>query len=304
MTTTTSYPTIILIAGHWLGAWAWDEVLTHLGPDRARSVAMTLPGLDGDDINRAERTLDDQAEAIRDVIAQHGDLPAVLVAHSGANAPVSLFLDRHPELVARVVWVDSGPVADGGVFAPDFPAEREDLPLPSFDDLRHQASLDGLSAEALERFRARAVPEPAPVLRQPVELASGARHGVPTTLVCCSISGEEVMALVQAGHPMFAEVANLEHVDFIDLPTGHWPMWSRSRDLAEVIRSTASRTRMSLLGVHAVHCSAESAIALGVLEDRGPQRPAIDIRPEHVLEDHLRISRLPQQEVRGPLLSG
>lgn len=241
MTTTTSTPTIVLIAGHWLGAWAWDEVLEHLETDRTRAVAMTLPGLDGDDANRAAKTLDDQEAAIRDVIAQHGDHPAILVAHSGANAPVSLILDLHPELVSQVVWVDSGPVADGSVFAPDFPDELEELPLPSFDALGQQASLEGLSAEALERFRARAVPEPAPVLRQRVELANEARRGVPTTLVCCSISGEQVIALAQAGHPMFAEVANLEHVDIVDLPTGHWPMWSRPRDLAEVIRSAASQ---------------------------------------------------------------
>lgn len=242
MTSTTSSPTIVLIAGHWLGAWAWDDILENLETDHTRAVAVTLPGLDGDDTNRAAKTLDDQAAAIRDVIAQHGDQPAVLVAHSGANAPVSLILDRNPELVSRVVWVDSGPVADGSVFAPDFPDELEELPLPSFDSLGQQASLEGLSTEALERFRARAVPEPASVLRQPVRLVDEARHGVPTTLVCCSISGEQVMELVQAGHPMFAEVANLEHVDIIDLPTGHWPMWSRPRDLAKVIRSAALQT--------------------------------------------------------------
>lgn len=242
MTTTKSSPTIVLIAGHWLGAWAWDETLEHLEAADIRAVAMTLPGLDGDDNNRAAKTLEDQAAAIRDVITRRGDQPAILVAHSGANAPVSLVLDRHPELVARVMWVDSGPVADGTVFAPDFPAELDELPLPSFDALGQQASLEGLSAEALERFRTRAVPEPASVLRHPVELVNESRHGVPTTLVCCSISGEQVTELVQAGHPMFAEVANLEHVDIIDLPTGHWPMWSRPRDLAEIIRSAASQT--------------------------------------------------------------
>lgn len=242
MTTTQNSPTIVLIAGHWLGAWAWDETLEHLEAAHTRAVAMTLPGLDGDDTNRLAKTLDDQAAAIRDVITQRGDQPAILVAHSGANAPVSLVLDRHPELVSRIVWVDSGPVADGTVFAPDFPAELEELPLPSFDALGQQASLEGLSAEVLERFRMRAVPEPASVLRQPVELVNESRHSVPTTLVCCSISGEQVTGLVQAGHPMFAEVANFEHVDIIDLPTGHWPMWSRPRDLAEVIRSAASQS--------------------------------------------------------------
>lgn len=239
MTAMSSSPTVVLIPGHWLGAWAWDDVLEHLEADGTRAVAMTLPGLDGDDADRAAKTLDDQAAAIRDVIAQQGDRPVILVAHSGANAPVSLALDWHPELVARVVWVDSGPVADGTAFAPDLPAAREDLPLPSFDDLGQQASIDGLSAEALERFRTKAVPEPAPVLRHPVELTNEARRRIPTTLVCCSISGEQVMELVKAGHPMFAEVANLERVDVVDLPTGHWPMWSRPRDLAEIIRAAS-----------------------------------------------------------------
>jgi pimeloyl-ACP methyl ester carboxylesterase len=242
MTTAMSSPTIILIAGHWLGAWAWDEVLEHLKSDHPRAIAMTLPGLDAHDPERATKTLDAQAEAILGVITQHGGQPAILVAHSGANAPVSLVMDRYPELVHRVVWVDSGPVATGSVFAPDLPEEVEELPLPSFDVLAQQASLEGLSAEVLERFRARAVPEPGPVLRQPVDLTNDARREVRTTLVCCSIPSAQVLELAQTGHPMFAEVANLEHLDVIDLPTGHWPMWSRPRDLAKAIQSAASRT--------------------------------------------------------------
>lgn len=243
MTTTTSSPTIILIAGHWLGAWAWDEVLEHLNTGHA--IAMTLPGLDEDDSERAAKTLDDQAAAVLDVFARHGiseDQPATIVAHSGANAPVSLVLDRHPELVERVVWVDSGPVAAGSVFAPDLPEEVEELPLPPLDVLAQQASLEGLSAEVLERFRSRAVPEPGPVLRQPVELTNDARRKVRTTLVCCSIPSAQVLELARSGHATFAEVANIEHLDIIDLPTGHWPMWSRPRDLAEAIQSAGSPT--------------------------------------------------------------
>lgn len=245
MTTATNKPTIVLIAGHWLGAWAWDEVLQHLQADNSRAVAMTLPGFDGDDPEPATKTLDDQAAAILDVIARLGaseNQPATIVAHSGANFPVSMVLDRHPELVRRVVWVDSGPVATGSIFAPDTPEGMEELPLPPFDVISQQASLEGLSEEILERFRARAVPVPGPVLRQPVDLANDARRTVPTTLVCCSIGSAQVLELARTGHAMFAEVADLEHLDLIDLPTGHWPMWSRPRDLAEVIRSAATRT--------------------------------------------------------------
>ncbi|MCC9192127.1 alpha/beta hydrolase [Arthrobacter sp. zg-Y916] len=235
---TTKSP-IVLIAGHWLGAWAWDEVLEYLAAGNARATALTLPGLDPEDSARTARTLDEQAAAITDVVTRLGE-PVTLVAHSGANFPVSLVLDRHPELIHRMAWVDSGPVGPGSVFLPGFPEDAAELPLPAFDDLGQQASLEGLSDEILDRFRNRAVPEPGPVLRQPLELENDARRQVPTTLVCCSIPGAQMMELARSGHPMFAETAELTDVEILDLPTGHWPMWSRPRDLAEVIAAAAS----------------------------------------------------------------
>lgn len=234
---TTKSP-VILIAGHWLGAWAWDEVLEQLAAANVPATALTLPGLDPEDPSRTARTLDEQAAAIADVVTRQGG-PVTLVAHSGANFPVSLVLDRHPELIRRMVWVDSGPVGPGSVFLPGFPENAAELPLPDFESLGQQASLEGLSEEALDRFRTRAVPEPGPVLRQPLELSNDARRQVPTTLVCCSIPGGKMMELARSGHPMFAETAELTDVEVLDLPTGHWPMWSRPGDLAEVITAAA-----------------------------------------------------------------
>ncbi|MFZ3453784.1 alpha/beta fold hydrolase [Arthrobacter sp. 7Tela_A1] len=233
---TTKSP-IVLIAGHWLGAWAWDEVLEHL--DQTNAVALTLPGLDPEDPARTTRTLEEQAAAIADVVTGL-DGPVTLVAHSGANFPVSLVLDQHPELIHRMVWVDSGPVGPGSVFLPGFPEDAAELPLPAFDELGQQASLEGLSEEILERFRTRAVPEPGSVLREPIELTNDGRRNVPTTLVCCSIPGAQMLELAQSGHPMFAETAELTDVEVLDLPTGHWPMWSRPGDLADVIAAAAS----------------------------------------------------------------
>ena len=232
---TTKSP-IVLIAGHWLGAWAWDEVLEHL--DQTNAVALTLPGLDPEDPARTARTLDEQAEAVADVVTGLGG-PVTLVAHSGANFPVSLVLDQHPELIHRMVWVDSGPVGPGSVFLPGFPEGAAELPLPAFDELGQQASLEGLSEEVLERFRTRAVPEPGPVLREPLELTNDARRQVPTTLVCCSIPGAQMTELARSGHPMFAETAELTDMEVLDLPTGHWPMWSLPGDLADVIAAAA-----------------------------------------------------------------
>ncbi|MFZ3416365.1 alpha/beta fold hydrolase [Arthrobacter sp. 3Tela_A] len=235
---TTKSP-IVLIAGHWLSAWAWDEVLEHLTAGNAAATALTLPGLDPEDPARTTRTLEEQAAAITDVVTRLGE-PVTLVAHSGANFPVSLVLDRHPELIHRMVWVDSGPVGPGSVFLPGFPEDAAELPLPAFDELGQQASLEGLSDEVLDRFRTRAVPEPGPVLRERLDLSNDARRQIPTTLVCCSIPGAQMMELARSGHPMFAETAELTDVEILDLPTGHWPMWSRPRDLAEVISRAAA----------------------------------------------------------------
>lgn len=240
MTSHEQSPTLILIPGHWLGAWAWDEVTAHLAATGGRATALTLPGLDPTDVDRALRTLDDQFRAI-ELTVRDSAQPVVIVAHSGANGPVTLLLDRHPELVHRVIWVDSGPVAPGTAFAADYPAGAGALELPPFEELAGQASIAGLSADALAQFRARAVAAPAGVLRQRVELSNEARFDVPTTFVCSSLLSAEVREMAAAGHPMFTEVERYRRVTFVDLETGHWPMWSRPAELAEIITSAAAQ---------------------------------------------------------------
>lgn len=241
MTNNQPEPTLLLIPGYWLGAWAWDEVVAHLPGAIIRTIAMTLPGLDPRDPHRSTRTLDDQAVAIVQLLQEESisGRRCIVVAHSGANGPVSLVLDRHPELIERVVWVDSGP-ARSALEAPEARATPAEIPLPPFETLAEEASLEGLDSDGLRRFRSLAVPEPGPVAFQPVTLTNERRFAVPTTLVCCSLPSAQLMELVNAGHPMFAEVARLQQVEFIDLPTGHWPMWSRPAELAEILVTVAS----------------------------------------------------------------
>lgn len=237
--TSARQPHILLVPGYWLGAWAWDEVLERLNSSGARASALTLPGLEQHDPHRAARSLGEQAEAIEVAMRELGG-DVVLVGHSGANGPVSLVVDRYPELVRRVVWVDSGPLADGYVSAPDLPEAVTELPLPDFDTLGQQASLEGLTEAHLKRFRGMAVPEPAGVARARVDLKNGARHDVATTLICCSMPSAQILEMSAAGHPMFAAVGQLTTVDVVDLPTGHWPMWSRPQELADAILAAAS----------------------------------------------------------------
>ncbi len=76
-------------------------------------------------------------------------------------------------------------------------------------------------------------------MREPVHLGNDARRDVPTTIIACSFPSEAVMQMAREGHPMMAEVATLRDLKLVDLPTGHWPMWSRPADLAAAISDAA-----------------------------------------------------------------
>jgi hypothetical protein len=43
---------IILVPGFWLGAWAWDDVVSYLRADGHEVTALTLPGLESADADR------------------------------------------------------------------------------------------------------------------------------------------------------------------------------------------------------------------------------------------------------------
>ncbi len=224
-TITHTPPALVLVPGHWLGAWAWDAVAADLHGRGHQVTAVTLPGLDPDDPHRASATVAQQAHALRTAIdtAAADGLPVVLVAHSGAGYPTSVLLDQDPTALARVIYVDSGPSADGplSVFDASVPPETDEVPLPPFEQL--PASLDGLSEADLKRFRERAVPEPGSVMRETVHLTNDSRRDMPSTIIACSYPTEVMMQMASEGHPRMAEVATLRDLELGDLPTGHWP---------------------------------------------------------------------------------
>ncbi|WP_067995380.1 alpha/beta fold hydrolase [Nocardia pseudobrasiliensis] len=230
---------ILLVPGFWLGAWAWDEVAGELRRRGDEVRALTLPGLDPADPGRLDVTLKQQADAIIDAA---GDEPAVLVSHSGGSAPAYLATDLAPQRFSRTIYVDSAPLPNGFVLVPQLPASARELPLPDWPELEAAGnSLVGLDEAALRHFREHAVSEPASIATAPLELSdSPARLHVPTTIICNSFSAELVQRLRdESSEPLFGELSRLP-ADYLDLPTGHWPMWSRPTELAELIHRIAA----------------------------------------------------------------
>jgi len=227
---------IMLVPGFWLGAWAWDEVAEVLRADGHEVTALTLPGLESADADRAAIGLSDQVDAICTAIAAAGR-PVVLAVHSGAGAPGYAVTDRIPQQIATAVYVDTGPAT--GALDADF--EGVELSLPSAEELAAGENLDGLTEAQLATFRERAVPEPGGALRDAVELTNDARLDVPSVAICTGFPSEAYKDAVAEGQAWVGGFAELRNVTWIDLPTSHWPMWSRPQELAAIIGDVASR---------------------------------------------------------------
>ena len=226
---------IILVPGFWLGAWAWDEVSSILREQGHDVTALTLPGLESADADRSNVHAIDHVDTIVRAV-ETAPAPPVLAVHSATGFPGYAASDRVPDRIAAMVYVDTAP--GKGALDPDF-AEAE-KPL-NWDEVSKEENFDGLSEAQLQRFRERAVPVPGNVLREGIELTNDARRDVPSTIVATGYSSEDYKKYAaETDMSWLAGIPELRNLSWIDLPTSHWPMWSKSRELAEIIGRIAT----------------------------------------------------------------
>ncbi|HEX9994965.1 MAG TPA: alpha/beta hydrolase [Acidimicrobiales bacterium] len=231
---------IVLIPGFWLDASSWDGVTPVLERAGHRVRALTLPGLESPDADRAGIGLRDHVDAVVAAVDE-ADGPVVLVGHSGGGAIAHAVADARPDRVARVVYVDSGPLGDGGSINDELPEAGGEIPLPDWSAFDEE-DLRDLDDELRAAFRARAVPQPAGVARDPQVLSDERRYDVPATVIACEFPSEQLREWIAAGHPYVAELAALRDVEYVDLPTGHWPQFTRPAELADAILAAVDRS--------------------------------------------------------------
>jgi pimeloyl-ACP methyl ester carboxylesterase len=224
---------IILVPGFWLDASSWAAVTPALTESGHRVHPLTLPGLESVNARRAGVGLRDHVAAVVAAIDTL-DGPVVLVGHSGGGAIVHGAVDERPDRVIRAIYVDSTPLAAGVAINDELPGGDDDIPLPDwgvFDD----ADLIDMTDDIRARFRAMAVPEPRGVAVEIQELHDERRYDVPVTMICCEFRSIDVPAWIEAGYPQASELGRIREVDYVDLPTGHWPQFTRPVDLGAVI---------------------------------------------------------------------
>ncbi|WP_104060284.1 alpha/beta fold hydrolase [Arthrobacter sp. 4R501] len=231
---------IILVPGFWLDASSWEKVTPALAAAGHTPHPLTLPGLESVDARRGGITLKDHIAAVVDVL-DGLDGKAVLVGHSGGGAVIHGVADARPDRVARNIYVDSGPLGEGGVINDGLPTEGDDVPLPPWDGF-DDADLVDLTDELRASFRARAIPEPRGVAHGRQRLHDVRRYDVPATVIACQFPSSLLPEWIDAGHPFTAELARIRDVEYVDLPTGHWPQFTKPVELGQAILAAVERT--------------------------------------------------------------
>jgi pimeloyl-ACP methyl ester carboxylesterase len=230
---------VFLIPGFWLDGSSWGEIPTVLESAGHRARAMTLPGLEGLDADRSGISLRDHVDAVVAAVDE-AQGPVVLVGHSGGSAIAHAAADARPERVARVVHVDAGPLGDGQAINTELPVIDGEIPLPDWSAFEDE-DLRDLDEALREQFRTRAIPQPASVASDQQTLSDPRRYDVPATIIACEFSSDMLKDWIAQGHPFVAELAAMRDVEYIDLPTGHWPQFTKPDELAQAILASVER---------------------------------------------------------------
>jgi pimeloyl-ACP methyl ester carboxylesterase len=218
----------LLIAGLWLDGSAWDAVVPELRALGHQGVPVWLPGQGAPP---PLATLADQhAAVVAAVDAAAG--PVVVVGHSVASTLAWMAADARPGKVAGVVMIGGFPSADGEAYASSFEVTDGVMPFPGWAHFDGPDSAD-LDEDQRSRLAAAAIPVPEAVAKGVVHLSDERRFGIPVTLVCPEFSPAQAREWIDAGG--VPELASARHVDFADIESGHWPMFTSPARLARLL---------------------------------------------------------------------
>jgi pimeloyl-ACP methyl ester carboxylesterase len=225
---------IVLVAGLWLDGSAWDAVVPALEAAGHRPVPLTLPG-QGD--GRRSATLDEQVAAVLGAIDASPGKPLV-VGHSAACTLAWLAADARPEKVAKAVLIGGFPSSDGQPYFGGLETTDGVLPFPGWGPFEGPDSAD-LDEDTKRRIAAAAIPVPEGVTKGVVHLTDERRFDVPVVIVCPEFTPAEAREWIGAGD--VPELAKAKHLEFVDIDSGHWPMFSKPDELARLLAEVAAQ---------------------------------------------------------------
>jgi pimeloyl-ACP methyl ester carboxylesterase len=80
-----------------------------------------------------------------------------------------------------------------------------------------------------------AIPTPARAVGDPQQLSNEQRYEVPVTMICPEFSAEMLQNWISQEMEPVIEFTRIKDVEYVDLPTGHWPQFTKPGELAALI---------------------------------------------------------------------
>ncbi|MEU8633507.1 alpha/beta hydrolase [Amycolatopsis sp. NPDC048633] len=222
----------VLVAGAWLGSWAWDDVVPRLREAGHGVHAVTLSGVaEKREVPAGQQT---HVRDILDVVSQ-GDLrDVVVVGHSYSGIPVGQAAEQIGDRLKRAVFVDSNVPTVGESFASAWSEARVAAltdsgfwPPLTAEDYAGQ----GLSDAEIARIVEGSTPHPAASLTEPAVLSRPLGE-LPATYIKCLLDGD-------TPSPDVAKLLESERWELVEMNTGHWPMFSQPAELARILLEAA-----------------------------------------------------------------
>ncbi len=161
----------------------------------------------------------------------------MVVGHSAACTLAWLATDARPEQVAKIVLIGGFPSADEELYADFFELKDGVMPFPGWGPFEGPDSAD-LDEEARRIIASAAIPVPEGVAKGVVRLADERRFDVPVVLVCPEFTPAQAQEWIDAGD--VPELAKAKHLSFVDIDSGHWPMFSKPIELARLLAAAAA----------------------------------------------------------------
>lgn len=224
---------IVLIPGFWLDGASWSGVTPALARAGYAVHTPTMPGKRAGEQALTGIGLVDHVDAVVEIVDAVTS-PVVLVGHSAGGAIAWAVADARPAEIARVIFVDALPFPDGSVIDDELAVEGDRIPLPDWSFFEAEDLVD-LDDALRERFRSVSIPEPAAVATDPQTLHDEARFTVLVTVVACGFPEAMLRQAITSGAPWASELARLEQLQVIELPTGHWPQFTKPAELGQSI---------------------------------------------------------------------
>jgi pimeloyl-ACP methyl ester carboxylesterase len=222
----------LLIAGLWLDGSAWDAVVPQLRELGHQAVPIWLPGQGAPPV---AATLADQHAAVL-AAADAAAGPVVVVGHSAASTLAWMAADARPDKVAAVVMIGGFPSADGEAYASFFEVTDGVMAFPGWGPFEGPDAAD-LDEQQRRRIADAAIPVPEAVAKGVVQLRDERRWDVPVTLICPEFSPAQAREWIDGGE--VPELSKARQIDYADIDSGHWPMFTRPAELAGLLAGTA-----------------------------------------------------------------